>query len=142
MKKNKIKKYETEEQMEVKKFIFVLVGLIIILIGVYFFTRAFITKDLNRKTEDISYTEGKVNYNVVVVGTLLNRPNKEYYVVAYSSDGASASYYNTLTSKYMSKENTLSMYYLDLENELNKEYVANDDNVSKSLLNLLRLKRK
>lgn len=140
MKKNKIKKYETEEQMEVKKFIFVLVGLVIILVGVYFFTRAFVTKDLSKKTEDVSYTEGKVNYNAVIVGTLLNRPNKEYYVIAYSSEGASASYYNTLTSKYVSKESALPMYYLDLENELNKDYMASDENASKSFTNIKDLK--
>ena len=97
--KNKVKKYETEEQMEVKKFIFVLLGIVLIVVGIYFFTRAFVTKDLFKQASDVTYTSGTVNYDVAVVGTMLNRSDKEYYVVAYSSENNNATYYNTLLSK-------------------------------------------
>lgn len=140
MKKDKIKKYETEEQMEVKKFIFVLLGLIIVIIGVYFFTRAFVTKDLSKKTNEINYNEGKINDEVVIVGTMLNRPLKEYYVFAFSSEDNMAIYYNALVSKYLEKEKSLKVYYLDLENAFNKDYVANDEKASTAFTNIKDLK--
>lgn len=138
--KNKVKKYETEEQMEVKKFIFVLLGIILIVVGIYFFTRAFVTKDLFKQASDVTYTSGTVNYDVAVVGTMLNRSDKEYYVVAYSSENNSATYYNTLLSKYLNNEDAMKVYYLDLNNELNKEYVATDENISKSFTSIKELK--
>lgn len=140
MKKSKIKKYETEEQLEIKKFFIVLLGLVIIIVGVYFFTRAFVTKDLHKESDGVSYTEGKINYDVVVVGTMLNRPAKEYYVIAFSDEDTNATYYNTLVSKYMKNEKTLAVYYLDLDNDLNKEYIATDENISKSFTTIKDLK--
>lgn len=140
MKKSKIKKYETEEQMEMKRFVFVLLGLIIIIIGIYFFTRAFVTKDLFKETSDVNYKEGTINYNVAIVGTLLNRPEKEYYVMAFSNEDNNANYYNVLVSEYMSKESALKVYYLDLDNELNKDYIAYDENPSNSFTSIQDLK--
>lgn len=128
MNKNKQVKFETEEQKEIKKFICVLVGLIVIVVGIYFFTRAFITKDLfdNNKNE-ISYQEGAFNSDIATVGTMLNRPYEEYYLIAFDSDGTKVNYYNTLVSKYMSSKDSLKIYHIDLANELNKKYVAVED---------------
>lgn len=140
MKKNKTQKYVTEEQMEIKKFIFVLLGLLILLVGVYFFTRAFVTKDLHKSTNnDVNYTEGKVSYDVVVVGTMLNRPVSEYYVYAFSNEDTKAIYYNTLVSKYSTNEKALQVYYLDIDNALNKDYV-DKSNASKSFTTINDLK--
>lgn len=140
MKKKKTQKYQTEEQMEIKKFIFVLLGLIIIIIGIYFFTRAFVTKDLFKETENINYTEGKISYEAVVVGTMLNRTISEYYVLAFSNKDNNAVYYNTLASKYMNLEKAKKLYYLDLDNKLNKPYVSTDENYSTSFTSLEELK--
>ncbi len=140
MKKNNTNKIKTDEQIEIKRFLLVLLGLIVIIIGIYFFTRAFVTKDLFKETSEINYTEGNVNYNVAIVGTMLNRPFKEYYVIAFSSEDNQATYYNTLVSKYMNEEKALKVYYLDLENELNKDYVATDDNYSKKFTSIKDLK--
>ncbi len=135
-----IKKYETEEQLEVKKFIFVLLGLILVIVGIYFFTRAFVTKDLfNNNSEEITYTDGVINYNSVIVGTMLNRKEKEYYVMAFSNENPEASYYDTLASSYKGKKEK-NIYYLDLNNELNKKYVATDDKVSTKFTKLDELK--
>ncbi len=124
--KMKNKKIETEEQKEIKTFIFVMLGLIIVLIGIYFFTRAFVTKDLF-KTNEKNYQEGAVNYDIAIVGNMLTRPNKEYYVIAFNSDTADAIYYNALIGKYMQEEKSSKVYYMDLENELNKKYVAESE---------------
>jgi len=121
--KNKNKKIETEEQKEIKKFIFVILGLVIILVGIYFFTRAFVTKDLFNTSEK-TYQEGTINYDIAIVGNMLTRPNKEYYVMAFHSDNADAIYYNALIGKYMQKEKAEKVYYIDLDNALNKKYVA------------------
>lgn len=141
MKKNKKIKYVTEEQKEVKRFVFVLLGLIFVVIGIYFFTRIFITKDLfNDKTDEVTYTEGTINYDVAIVGNMLNRPYDEYYLLAFDSEGTKVNYYNSVATMYMSKEKSLKMYHIDLANELNKKYIAEDENVSKKFESIDKLK--
>lgn len=140
LKKNKLKKYETEEQMEVKRFIYVLLGLIFIIVGIYFFTRAFVTKDLFKETKEINYTTGTINYDTAIVGTMLNRPESEYYVVAFSMKDTDAIYYNTIASKYKNGKEALKVYYLDLDNELNKKYISEDENISTSYKTIDELK--
>ena len=83
--KNKMKKYETEEQMEVKRFVLVLLGIILIVVGIYFFTRAFVTKDLfsSNKENTEELISGTVNYDIAIMGQILNRPYDEYYVAIY-----------------------------------------------------------
>lgn len=141
MKKEKRNKYATEEQMEIKRFVFVLLGLLLIIVGIYFFTRAFVTKDLFKNNNEISYVEGKINYDAVVVGTMLNRPYKEYYVIAYSNENNNSSYYNTVVSKYTQKTKKEKIYYLDLDNVLNQRYVAKEkEEVSKTFTDRKNLK--
>lgn len=139
MKKNKTQKYVTEEQMEIKKFIFVLLGLLILLLGVYFFTKAFVTKDLHKNTNDVNYTEGKVSYDVVIAGTMLNRLVSEYYVYAFSNEDTNSVYYNTLVSNYSKKDKALQVYFLDIDNALNKDYV-DKNNASKNFTTIKELK--
>lgn len=141
MKKMKNIKYETEEQKEVKKFIIVLVGLIIVVVGIYFFTRAFVTKDLfNKNTSEINYQDGAINYDVTIVGNMLNRPYEEYYVLAFDNEGIKANQYNGIVSKYLSNENSLKVFHLDLSNELNKKYVATDEEITKEFESINKLK--
>lgn len=141
MKKKKEIKYETEEQKEVKKFIFVVIGLVVVIVGVYFFTRAFITKDLTKKeTEDTKYTEGAINYDTAIVGNMLNRPYNEYYLIAFDSTGTKANYFNTLANLYTSNDKSLKLYYIDLANELNQKYVAKENDASKKFETIENLK--
>lgn len=127
---NKIKKekYETEEQKEVKKFIFVVIGLVIIIVGVYLFTRAFVTKDLfNNKENNETYTEGIINYDVAIVGNMLNRPYDEYYLIAFDSENTRVNYYNAIVNNYVYAKDSIKIYHIDLANELNKKYISKED---------------
>jgi hypothetical protein len=141
MEKNKQTKYETEEQKEIKKFFIVLIGLVVIILGIYLFTRAFITKDLFDNSSDVTYESGTISYDTAIVGTMLNRPYDEYYVMAFDSEGTKTNYYNTIASSYISSDDSLKVYYIDLANELNKSYVASDnDEVTVKFTSLDELK--
>ncbi len=137
----KKEKYQSEEQKELKTFIIVVIGLVIILVGIYFFTRAFITKDLfNKESNEITYSDGSVDYDVCIVGNMLSRPYNEYYVIAFSNEDLNANYYNTVVSKYTSLTDALKIYYIDLDNVLNGSYIANDDNISSKFTTIDELK--
>lgn len=139
MKKNL--KFQTEEQKEITRFVIVLVGLIVIVIGIYFFTRAFVTKDLFDNNEGTDYTPGVIDNTAAIVGNMLSRPENEYYVAIFDFENYEISYYNSIISKYVNSKDALKFYYVDLGNELNSKYIATDEDVvSKNFKNLESLK--
>ena len=62
---------------------------------------------------------------------LLNRPEKEYYVLIYDKEDSDAVLYSSTMNSYSSKKDGLKIYYCDLGNKLNREYYnINNDNKS------------
>lgn len=127
--KNKVT-YKTEEQQEIMKFIILIVIIAVCVGGIYLFTKVFVTKDINKNenaTEEV--VTGAINYNVTIIGSLLDRPYNEYYVMAYNSKDVVSMKYQAIYSAYMSKEekDLTKLYYVDLSNIMNEQYVASED---------------
>ena len=122
-KKIKQEKYRSEEQEEMIRFIRILIIVIIVILGIYFFTRIFVTKDLlNNEDDNTPITEGSINYTMTLIGSMLNKPEDEYYVIIYNYDDLRSVYYSGLISNYNRNENPLTVYYANLANELNKKF--------------------
>ena len=117
----KKEKYRTAEQDEIRKFVIVVIVVLLMVVGIYFLTRAVVTKDLF-KNETSEKVKGEVNYDVAIVGEILNRPYDEYYIAVYSTDGEKASEMSGLVSNYQGQEKHLHIYTVYLNNELNKKY--------------------
>lgn len=134
----KNKRIESEEQIEIKRFIIILLVLVILVIGIYFFTRIFVTKDLFAKNDDKDTPiTGTINYDTTLIGGMLNKPEDEYYVLAYKSEEITNDvYYGGLVSNYKKKSNALKVYIADLSNELNKKYYDKENINTSSLENL------
>lgn len=122
----KEQKYVSEEENEIKRFVIILLSIVIIIVLVYVVSNVFVKKD--SKSSDYESKTGEVDYNVVSIGTMLNRSEDEYYVMVYSQDGSSSTIYATYGGMYTSKTDSKKLYYLDLNNELNKPYAATDGN--------------
>lgn len=122
----KIKKVKTEEQAEIIKFIIILIVVVALVVGIYFFTKKFVTKDEEKnETQEVT---GTVNYNVTIIGTLLNRPYDEYYALIYDSTSNKAAKYQGIYSSFVSgPESTTKMYYIDLSNKLNELYYSEEE---------------
>lgn len=124
-KKIKEPKIVNDNESEIKTFFIILIVVVVIVIGLYFLSKLIVDKrSASNKTENT--TTGKIDYSVVSVGTILNRPYDDYYVLVYDSDDTNAIYYSNLYGKYESKEDHLKIYFCDLSNLLNKPYVAED----------------
>ena len=79
IKKVDIDKYTSEESKEVKKFIIILLSIIVLVLAVYGITRL-INKNKDDNSNDTTVTAGSIDYDKVSVGTLFNRADNEYYV--------------------------------------------------------------
>lgn len=125
VKRNKINYATTSEQEEIKKLIIVILVVLVCVGGIYLLTRAFVTKDLftSKENETEEVASGTVNYDVAIMGQILNRPYDEYYVAIYNSvEGDYVSDMALLVYGYTNKDKHLHMYTVDLSNTLNKDY--------------------
>lgn len=118
----------SEDALEIKSFIIIVI-VIAVLIGIIYG----LTEVLKKEDEVTpSITTGSINYDKVSVGTLLNRPYDEYYVLVYNSQDEDAVIYSTLLTQYMQSSEEAGytkIYYCDLDNSLNSIYynVGEDD---------------
>lgn len=126
-KRIKKEKYHTDEQLEAIRFVKILLVLVILIVGIYFLTRAFVTKDLFNKKETDNTVQGEINYNTTLIGSMFSKPEEEYYVMIYDTENINAVYYSGLASNYSRKEKALKVYFADLNNGLNKKYVAKEN---------------
>mgnify|MGYP003290981159 CR=1 FL=1 len=120
----------SEDENVIKKLIIISVVIAIIIAIIYGVT------ELLKKDEIINdpIVAGSINYDKVSVGTILNRPYEEYYVLVYDVEDNNAVLYSTILSKYAQnseKDSKLKIFYCDLGNSLNnKFYNVGGDNVS------------
>lgn len=129
MKKQKIT-YKTEEQNEMVKFFIVLGIVIVLIIGVFFLSK-FLLKE---EAKDLTYQSGSVSTDIAIVGTLLNQPENEYYVLAYDTNSTYASAYVTYGEYYTTKlsDKAIKIYYLDLSSAFNKDYYVTENSNPKA----------
>ncbi len=123
MKKQKII-YKTEEYEEMKKFIIVLIVVILLIVGIYFLSKLVI----KNSAKELTYQAGSISTEVAIVGTMLNNPEKEYYVLAYDTEKNNAVAYKTYATYYTSEQkNAIKIYYLDLNDAFNKPYYVTEN---------------
>ncbi len=140
-KRIKSKNYVSEDQDEIRRFIIILAILIVIILAAYLLTRIFVTKDLfNKKGEEQIVTPGEVNYDITLIGSMLNINKEEYYVLIVDTSIPSSAYYTGLMATYNRNTNALPVYLADLNNELNKGYISDTANVDTSDLTKFRVK--
>jgi len=137
-KRIKMEKYLTDEQNELVRFVRILLIIIILVLAVYFLTRAFVTKDLF-KEETKETVPGEIDYSMTLIGNMLNKPEDEYYVIMYSSEDIEANYYNNIVNRYSKNKEHLVVYTSDLANELNKSFIG-EDNLNPKELTDFRVK--
>lgn len=125
-KRLKEQKILNDNELEVKNFFIILIIVLVIVLALYFVSKAIVDKRSKTKT-NTNTTATAVDYSLVSVGTLLNRPYDEYYVMVYDSEDTNAIYYANLFTKYNSKENALKIYFCDLNNSFNKDYISEEE---------------
>lgn len=113
-------KFYSDEQKEIMKFSKILFGLVLIIVLLYLFTVYVVNKEETYKRTN---TEGKVQYESIYLGTMLNRSDDEYYVFITDYKNLDSNLYNAPISEYKAKAGHLPIYSADLSNELNKSFI-------------------
>lgn len=120
-------KFYTEEQKEIFKFGKILFGLVVIIGLLYVFTVYVVNKEDSYKRTN---NKGVINYTSILIGTMLNKADSEYYVLIYDNNKSFNAIYLNKINEYKSSTNHLPIYTADLSNELNKDFIASESNYS------------
>ena len=116
----------SDDENVIRKFIIITVVIVVLITGVYFLTE--LTKNNNASTNTAT---GAIDYDIVSIGTLLNRPESEYYVMIYDKENEDSMLYSALITNYYNLTDHTKIYFCDLGNKLNKSYYnVNNDNKS------------
>lgn len=130
-------KFYTDEQKEIFKFVKILTILVVLIVLLYLFTVYVVNKEGKYKRTN---NEGSINYDVALIGGLLNKADEQYYVLIFDNSNSLNSIYINKISEYKSKTNHLPVYTADLSNELNKPYISTESSHKNDSLDDFKVK--
>ncbi len=113
-----------DEEKAVRNFVIIFLIVILVAVGLYFFTKTVVKKE--ETNTDTETKEVEVDTSKAIIGTMLNRKEDNYYVILYKSDDAKVSEYDNLKSQY-TLFNDKALYYVDLASSLNSKYYDKDN---------------
>ena len=120
-----MKKKVVEEELKVENFIKIIIGVIAVFALFYA-----ITYFITNKNKNNADTNENIQYKKIIVGSILNRSEDDYYVLVSASSDTSVSVYESLITKYTSKESHLRFYTVDLSDPFNSNYVGEESNLN------------
>lgn len=91
--------------------------------------------ELFTKENNITYT-AEAQTEKISCGSILNRSDEEYFVLAYQMQEDSASLYQSLIDKYDSSTKKITLYQLDLSNSRNNMCLADNLNITNDVTTL------
>lgn len=132
-KNNEIMPVTNNEMVKLVKIVLLITAIFLIFYGI-----TILVTD-NRKEEQTP-TDVTIQYDEILLSSLFEQPNSEYYVLVTKEDDDYAGVYSVYTSKYQSKENKLRLYTANLSNGFNSSYEAEESNINITKIEELKLK--
>lgn len=137
VKNNKKQEIIEKDSYSLKSFLLIILVLVIIL-GIFYFITTLVVKPVNPTDNDNGVTI--IDETKITLNNLLNRKEKEYYVLATKQNNNKEANYQTLYNNYINEykkqENALTFYNINLDDALNKGYISDKLNISNDLSEL------
>ena len=120
----------SNEMINLIKIILVVTAIFLIFYGI----TTLVTERENGTDTDSG--EATIQYDEILLGTLFEQPNAEYYVLVMAEEDYNVQTYTMLISSYTALENSIRVYTSNLDNGFNKSYKAEENNISNNLKEL------
>ena len=127
--KRGMREYQLNNDEKNIKNVIIITCCVVAFIGLMFVFTKIKTGEWNlfTKENNIFYT-AETQTEKILCGSILNRSDEEYYVLAYQMQEDNASLYQSIIEKYNSSSRKISLYQLDLSNSRNN--ICLSDNLS------------
>lgn len=113
-----------DDEIKVSSFFKIIIAILIILV---IFT--LITLLATRDKKDNVTANIEFQYDKILVGSILNRVEDDYFVLVQMKGEPNSSSYKNLIDTYSKKSEHSRFYYVDLGDEFNSKYVGSENNI-------------
>lgn len=130
-----------EPTVDIKGLIKIILGVLIVVGGVYFLTYKMDQKGkFGQKYEVTKTPQAVFTYEDLIVGTSLNRTDKEYYVIYEDFGNKNKVAINSIINGYNKEEKHKIIYKVDMTKKENEVYKSNTSNKEATSVNDLKIK--
>lgn len=127
---------ESNHGINLKTFIWITVGVIGFVFLMFAFTKVKTGEwNIFTRQNDFKYS-AEAQGTKILCGSILNRSDSEYYVLAYEMKEDDVALYETLVEKYNGSTNKISLYKLDLSNSKNNICKGDSLNITNDVTTL------
>lgn len=110
---------------EIRKLLIIIGAVCAIMLSFYFITE-FVLKNKKNTKEPENAVETKIQYDEILMGSMLNQGSGEYYVFAYLEDDKMVNVYNSYIEQYEKIDGHKKFYRVNLSSDFNKSYLADE----------------
>lgn len=119
---------------ELVNLIKIIIVVCVILLAFYFIT-VLVSKKTKGSAFDNDDSVAVIQYDKIIVGEILNRPESSYLVMVEKKDDVNSNLYQSYLSIYSGKENALRVYNVDLGEVFNLDYVGDETILNEGIQN-------
>lgn len=132
-KNQKLMNNKTSDNNQVVLLIKIIILVTVIFVIMYFITTLITnntsSSNTSSKEKTTNSTEGQIQYDEILIGTMLKQNNSEYYVLLKQGNDDNVTTYENSISAYSSGSNAVRVYTIDLSKSFNKQFVSNKSNL-------------
>ena len=126
---------------EIRKLLIIIGAVCAVMLAFYFITEVVVKNKKEDKEEtNPGVTESVIQYEEIIMGSLLNQNEEDYYVLAYDPEDPYLSIYNDFISSYKASEEPLKVYKVDLSKDFNKSYIADESYLAGTDVSAIKVK--
>ena len=120
----KQKKYQSTDMKEIKSLVIITAIIIAVAGSLYFLTE----RSLNKEPSVPPVKEAEISYTETILGTAFNKPEEEYFILAYDSKHDDARRYALLANLYSKGSDSIKIYHADLNSKFNAYALSDKSN--------------
>lgn len=127
---------------EIRKLLIIIGAVCAVMLAFYFITEVVLKNKKDKKPNEpvAAEVEPTIQYEEILMGSLLNQKETDYYVLAYDPEDIYLDIYMNYISNYSQSDEPLSVYRVNLGKDYNKAYIAEESNLTGSDITMVKVK--
>lgn len=127
---------------EIRKLLIIIGAVCAVMLAFYFITEVVVNNKKKEENNDKkpAVVDPVIQYEEILMGSILNQAEADYYVLAYDPEDPMLSIYNNYISSYKGSDEPLKVYKVDLSKDYNKSYLAEESYLTGTDVSAVKVK--
>lgn len=108
---------------EIRKLLIIIGAVCVVMLAFYFITEFVLKNKKDDSKEPEIKIEPTIQYEQILMGSLFNQNEDDYYVLVYDEDDKLIDIYNQYLQTYKNSEDPVKVYKVNLSEDFNKTYI-------------------